>query len=77
MNYRDEARAQALEEMGDNVAHLGNIEQYCSGWQRRDEAPGPGCITLFKNYEFPGGEVQARIEVMYRGSIRIEVRDIT
>lgn len=76
MNAREQARAQALEEIGDNVANLLQIHRYCSGWKVQDESPGPGCMTLTKDYEFPGGRVQARIEVNYQGNIRIEVRDI-
>lgn len=77
MSNREEARAQALEEMGDNVAHLPQIHRYCSGWRMKDESPGPGYITLWKDYPFPGGCVQARIEIHWHGKnfIKMEVRD--
>lgn len=80
MNAREQARAQALEEIGDNVANLLQIHRYCSGWKVQDEYPGPGCMRFWKEFDFDGdggGCVFATIEVNYQGAMKIEVRDIS
>lgn len=76
MNAREQARAQALEEIGDNMADLLQLHRRCSGWQLHEHYPSQGCTFFLKKFEFEGGSVHATVQVDSKGVAKITVRDI-